>query len=57
MRVMFPPLSNQYILMTLGTSMASVFGVEELTGPHLQPRVRKRSVSRGVLASLRSCTS
>lgn len=31
-RVLFPPLSNQYILMTLGTSMASVFGVEELTG-------------------------
>ena len=27
-----PPLSNQYILMTLGTSMAAVFGVEELTG-------------------------
>ena len=32
MRVLFPPLSNQYILMTLGTSMAAVFGVEELTG-------------------------
>ncbi len=31
-RVALPPLSNQYILMTLGTSMASVFGVEELTG-------------------------
>lgn len=31
-RVLFPPLSNQYILMTLGTSMAAVFGVEELTG-------------------------
>jgi polar amino acid transport system permease protein len=31
-RVLFPPLSNQYILVTLGTSMASVFGVEELTG-------------------------
>jgi polar amino acid transport system permease protein len=31
-RVMFPPLSNQYILMTLGTSMAAIFGVEELTG-------------------------
>jgi polar amino acid transport system permease protein len=30
--VLFPPLSNQYILMTLGTSMAAVFGVEELTG-------------------------
>lgn len=31
-RVSMPPLSNQYILMTLGTSMAAVFGVEELTG-------------------------
>jgi polar amino acid transport system permease protein len=29
---MFPPLSNQFIMMTLGTSMASIFGVEELTG-------------------------
>lgn len=32
MKTLFPPLSNLYILMTLGTSMASVFGVEELTG-------------------------
>jgi polar amino acid transport system permease protein len=32
MKVLFPPLSNQYILMTLGTSMAAIFGVEELTG-------------------------
>jgi len=32
MRLMFPPLSNQFIVMTLGTSMASIFGVEELTG-------------------------
>lgn len=31
-RVLFPPLSNQYILMTLGTSMAAIFGLEELTG-------------------------
>ena len=31
-QVAMPPLSNQYILMTLGTSMAAVFGVEELTG-------------------------
>ena len=31
-KVLFPPLANQYILMTLGTSMAAVFGVEELTG-------------------------
>src|SRR5437870_8636325 len=31
-KTLFPPLSNLYILMTLGTSMAAVFGVEELTG-------------------------
>ncbi|MEO5702062.1 MAG: amino acid ABC transporter permease, partial [Casimicrobiaceae bacterium] len=32
MKTLFPPLSNLYILMTLGTSMAAIFGVEELTG-------------------------
>jgi polar amino acid transport system permease protein len=32
MQAMYPALSNQFILMTLGTSMASIFGVEELTG-------------------------
>jgi polar amino acid transport system permease protein len=31
-RVLFPPLSNHFIIMTLGTSMAAIFGVEELTG-------------------------
>ena len=31
-KVLFPPLSNHYILMTLGTSMAAIFGVEEMTG-------------------------
>jgi polar amino acid transport system permease protein len=31
-RVLFPPLSNQFIIITLGTSMAAIFGVEELTG-------------------------
>jgi polar amino acid transport system permease protein len=31
-RVLLPPLSNHFIIVTLGTSMASVFGVEELTG-------------------------
>jgi polar amino acid transport system permease protein len=31
-RVLFPPISNQLILMILGSSMAAVFGVEELTG-------------------------
>lgn len=31
-RVLFPPLGSHYIIMTLGTSMAAVFGVEELTG-------------------------
>lgn len=32
MRTLFAPLSNHFILMVLGTSMAAVFGVEELTG-------------------------
>ena len=31
-RTLFAPLSNHYIVMVLGTSMAAVFGVEELTG-------------------------
>lgn len=34
-RVLFGPLSNQFIMVTLGTSMAAVFGVEELTGEAL----------------------
>jgi polar amino acid transport system permease protein len=32
MKVLFPPLSSQYIVMTLGTSMGALFGLEELTG-------------------------
>ena len=31
-RVLFPPLSSYYILLTLATSIAGIFGVEELTG-------------------------
>ncbi|PTW62578.1 amino acid ABC transporter membrane protein 1 (PAAT family) [Breoghania corrubedonensis] len=31
-KVVMPAMTNQYILMTLGTSMAAIFGVEELTG-------------------------
>jgi len=31
-RTLYPALSSQYIIMTLGTSMAAIFGVEELTG-------------------------
>jgi polar amino acid transport system permease protein len=31
-RTLYAPLSNHYILMVLGSSMAAVFGVEELTG-------------------------
>ncbi len=31
-RALYPTLSNHYIIMTLGTSMAAIFGVEELTG-------------------------
>ena len=32
MKVLFPPLSSHYIVMTLGTSMGAFFGLEELTG-------------------------
>jgi len=32
LKVSFAPLSNQLIVIVLGTSMASLFGVEELTG-------------------------
>ena len=31
-RVLYPPLTNQYILLTMTTSIASIFGLEELTG-------------------------
>lgn len=31
-RALYPALSNHTIIMTLGTSMAAIFGVEELTG-------------------------
>lgn len=34
-RALYPALSNHYIIMTLGTSMAAIFGVEELTGQAL----------------------
>ena len=32
LRTMYAPLANHYIVMTLSTSIAAVFGVEELTG-------------------------
>ncbi len=31
-KVLFPPLSNEFIIVTMTTSLASIFGVEELTG-------------------------
>ncbi len=31
-RTVYPALSNQYILVTMTTSIASIFGIEELTG-------------------------
>lgn len=31
-RTLYPALTSHYILMTLGSSMAAIFGVEELTG-------------------------
>ncbi len=41
MKVLFPPLSSHYIVMTLGTSMGALFGLEELTGR--APSGRSRS--------------
>lgn len=32
LRIMYPALNNHFVIMLLGTSMASIFGVEELTG-------------------------
>ena len=31
-KVLYPALSNQYIILTMTTSIAAIFGVEELTG-------------------------
>jgi polar amino acid transport system permease protein len=31
-RTVYPALSNQYILVTMSTSIAAIFGIEELTG-------------------------
>ena len=45
-RVLFPPLSNQYIIMTLGTSMAAIFGVEELPAAHSTSTRRRSGRSR-----------
>jgi polar amino acid transport system permease protein len=52
-RVLFPPLSNHYILMTLGTSMAAIFGVEELTGVSFNVNARTfRSIEVFSVAAL-----
>jgi polar amino acid transport system permease protein len=39
-RALYPALSNHYIIMTLGTSMAAIFGVEELTARALEANSR-----------------
>ena len=31
-RVLYPPLSNQFIIVIMGSSMGAIFGLEELTG-------------------------
>ena len=52
-RTLFPPLSNQFIIMILGSSMAAVFGVEELTGRTLNINsVTFRSIEIFSLAAL-----
>nr|WP_242481984.1 amino acid ABC transporter permease [Paracraurococcus ruber] len=52
-RALYPALSNHYIIMTLGTSMAAIFGVEELTGRALNANaVTFRSVEIFSLVAL-----
>jgi polar amino acid transport system permease protein len=52
-RALYPALSNHYIIMTLGTSMAAIFGVEELTGRALNANaVSFRSVEIFSLVAL-----
>jgi len=52
-KALYPALSNQYIIMTLGTSMAAIFGVEELTGRALNANaISFRSIEIFSLAAL-----
>jgi polar amino acid transport system permease protein len=52
-RALYPALSNHYIIMTLGTSMAAIFGVEELTGRALNANaISFRSVEIFSIAAL-----
>jgi polar amino acid transport system permease protein len=52
-KALYPSLSNQYIIMTLGTSMAAIFGVEELTARALNANaISFRSIEIFSLAAL-----
>lgn len=52
-KALYPSLSNQYIIMTLGTSMAAIFGVEELTARALNANaVSFRSIEIFSLAAV-----
>lgn len=53
MKALYPSLSNHYIIMTLGTSMAAIFGVEELTARALNANaISFRSIEIFSLAAL-----
>ncbi len=52
-KALYPSLSNHYIIMTLGTSMAAIFGVEELTARALNANaISFRSIEIFSLAAL-----
>ena len=56
-RVLYPPLSNQYIILTMTTSIAAIFGVEELTGRDLQHQRPDLPLTSRSSRSRRSTTS
>ncbi len=48
-KVLFAPLSNQYIILTMTTSIAAIFGVEELTGRTYKHQCADLPVHRDIL--------
>ena len=49
-KTIYPALANFFIILVLGTSMAAVFGVDELTGHGNQHLDRELSLDRDVHA-------
>ena len=56
-KAIYPALANFFIVLVLGTSMAAVFGVDELTGHGHQHRDRELSLDRDVHRGGRRSTS